>query len=269
MRIVIDFFKKNYEKILLVIVLLGLVAALVLLLIIIPQKQSHLEELRTGLLNPHINALPALDMTLESAALQRVQSPDALDFTTQHKLFNPVLWLMRSDGHLLKIDSDNKIGPGALAITAITPLYLRVVYGEPTADGYLVHVDDEAAARPYDREKNTIVSPSSPSDIFTLKSVTGPPDNPPQLEMEFKDTHEPVTITPDRAFERVDGYTADLNYPPDPNLPPWPARRVGDRLKLEGYDYIIIAINSNSVVVSSRENNKKTTIPFSPTTETH
>lgn len=261
-----EFLKKNYEKILLVTVLLGLVSALVLLLIIIPQKQSRLEELRTGLLNPHINPLTALDMSLENAALQRAQSPERLDFTTKHKLFNPVLWLMRSDGHLLKIDSDNQIGPGALAITAIKPLYLRVVYGEPTADGYLVHVYDEAATRPYDREKNTIVSVGTPGDIFTVKSITGPPNNPPVLNLEFNSTHEPVTITPDQAFERVDGYTADLKYPPDPDLAAWENRRIGDRLRFEGAEYKIIAITANTVVVSSQENNKKTTVAFSPTT---
>ena len=264
-----DFLKKNYEKIVLVVVLLGLVAALVLLVIIIPQKQSHLEELRNGLLNPHVNPLPALDLTIENAALQRAQSPDQLDFTSQHKLFNPVLWLMRSDGHLLKIDSDNKIGPGALIITAIRPLYLRVVYGEPTADGYLVHVNDDAATRPYDREKNTIVSAGSPNDIFIVKNITGPPDNPPRLELEFKDSHEAVTITPDKPFERVSGYIADLNYPPDPNVGPWTDQRIGSRLKLEGSDYNVFAISENTVVVSSRDNNKKTTITFSPTTDSH
>jgi hypothetical protein len=264
-----DFLKKNYEKIILVIVLLGLVAALVLLVIIIPQKQSHLEELRNGLLNPHVNPLPALDMTVENAALQRVQTPADLDFTSQHKLFNPVLWLMRSDGHLLKIDSDNKIGPGALVITAMHPLNLRVVYGEPTADGYLIHVYDEAATRPYDREKNTIISAGSPNDIFIVKNITGPPDNPPRIEMEFKDTHEAITITPDKPFERVNGYMADLSYPPDSSVGPWTEQRVGSRLKLEGSDYIIFAITENTVVVSSRDNNKKTTITFSSTTDSH
>jgi hypothetical protein len=262
-----DFLKKNYEKLLLVIVLLGLVAALVLLLIIIPQKQSHLEELRQGLLNPRINPLPALDMSLENSALQLVQSPEQLDFTTRHKLFNPVLWQMRSDGHLLKIDSDNQIGPGAIQITAIKPLYLRVIYGEPTADGYLIHVNDDAAIRPYDREKNTIVSPNGPSDLLTLKSVTGPPDNPPTLNMEFnKEPHEAVTITPDRAYERVDGYTATMTYPPDPNVQLGEDRRIGDRFRLEGADYKIIAITENTVVVSSQDNNKKTTITFSSST---
>ena len=264
-----DFFKKNYEKILLVVVLLGLIAALVLLVIIIPQKRSHLEELRNGLLNPKVNPLQALDMSVENAALQRAQTPAQLDFTTQHKLFNPVLWLMRSDGHLLKIDSDKKIGPGALSITAIHPLYLRVVYGEPTADGYLIHVYDEAAARPYDREKNTIVSLGSPNDIFTVKSITGPPDNPPRLELEFKDTHEALTITPDKPFERVNGYTADLSYPPDPNVGPWTDQRIGSRLRLEGSEYNVFAISENTVVVSSRDNNKKTTITFSSTTDSH
>jgi hypothetical protein len=261
-----DFLKKNYEKILLVIVLIGLIAALVLLLIIIPQKQHRLDDYRTGLLNPHVNPLPALDMTMEIAALQRAQSPEQLDFTSKHKLFNPVLWLMRSDGHLLKIDSDNQMGPGALKITAIRPLYLRVVYGEPTADGYLIHVYDDGAARPYDREKNTIVSLNGPSDIFTLKRVTGPPDNPPTLVMEFKESKEPVTITPDRAYQRVDGYVADLTYPPDSNVGPWTDQRIGSRLRFDGADYNIIAITDNTVVVSSRENNKKTTVSFSPTT---
>jgi hypothetical protein len=261
-----DFLKKNYEKILLVIVLLGLIAALVLLLLIIPQKQNHLEELRQGLLNPNVKPLPALDMSLENSALQLVQSPGPIDFTTKHKLFNPVLWQMRSDGHLLKIDSDNQIGPGAIKITTIKPLYLRVIYGEPTADGYLIHVNDDAAIRPYDREKNTIVSPSGPSDLLILKSVVGPPDNPPTLNMEFKNTGESVTITPDRAYERVDGYTATLTYPPDPNLQLGEDRRIGDRFRLEGADYIIIAITENTVVVSSRDNNKRTTITFSSST---
>ncbi len=264
-----DFLKKNYEKIVLVVVLLGLVAALVLLVIIIPQKQAHLDELRNGLLNPKVNPLPPIDMAVENIALQRAQTPDNLDFTTQHKLFNPVLWLMRSDGHLLKIDSDNKIGPGALAVTAVHPLYLRVVYGEPTADGFLIHVNDDAATRPYDREKNTIVSTGSPNDIFTVKSITGPPDNPPRLSLEFKDTHEPVTVTPDKPYERVSGYTADLSYTPDPNMAPWTEQRVGSRLKLEGTEYNIIAITENTVVVSSRDNNKKTTITFSPKTDSH
>jgi hypothetical protein len=264
-----DFFKKNYEKILLVIVLLGLVAALVLLVIIIPQKQSHLEELRSNLLNPKVNPLPALDMTAENTVLQRAQTPVELDFTTQHKLFNPVLWLMRSDGHLLKIDSDKKIGPGALVITAMHPLYLRVVYGEPTADGHLIHVYDEAATRPYDREKNTIVTAGSPNEIFTVKGITGPPDNPPRIELEFKDTHEAITITPDKPFERVNGYTADLKYGPDDSVGPWTEQRIGSRLRLEGSDYNIFAISENTVVVSSKDNNKKTTITFSPTNEPH
>ena len=173
---------------------------------------------------------------------------------------------MRSDSHLVKVDSDNQYGPHALVITAMHPLYLRVTYGEPTSDGHLVRVDDENAVRPYDREKNTIVSLGSPNDLFDVKSITGPPDNPPTLVMELKSTHEPVTITPDKPYERIDGYTADLSYPPDPNAGPWVERRVGDRFRVEGSDYIIFAITENTVVVSSRENNQKTTITFSPTT---
>jgi hypothetical protein len=144
---------------------------------------------------------------------------------------------------------------------------LRVIYGEPTADGYLIHVNDDAAIRPYDREKNTIVSTNGPSDILTLTGVTGSEDKPTALNMEFnKGDHEAITITPDRAYERVDGYTATMIYPPDSNVQLGEDRRIGDRFRLEGADYIIIAITENTVVVSSRDNNKRTTIPFSPST---
>jgi hypothetical protein len=261
-----EFLKKNYEKILLAVVFLGLVAAVVLLLLIIPLKQQRLKDYRDRILNPRVKLLDPPDLSVEIAAFQRAQSPDQLDYTAKHKLFNPVLWQMAAGGRLRKIDSDNQYGPGALQILAIKPLYLRVVYDSPTADGYLIQVYHEAAARSSDRQKNTIVSSNGPSDIFNLISVTGPPDNPPQLQMEFKDTHEPVLISPDKSYERVEGYTADLQYPPEPNQPPWLDQRVGDRLRFEGAEYIVIAITQNTVVVSSRENNKKTTINFSPTT---
>ena len=50
-----EFFKTNYEKVLLVIVLLGLVGAVVALLIIIPQEQSRLHDDETQLFNPRVN----------------------------------------------------------------------------------------------------------------------------------------------------------------------------------------------------------------------
>jgi hypothetical protein len=261
-----EFLKKNYEKILLAVVFLGLMAVVVMLLLIVPEKQQRLKDLSENILNPHVKPLDPPDMGVEMAALQRAQSPDQLDFTTKHKLFNPVLWQLAPGGRLRKIDSDNQYGPGALQILAIKPLYLQVVYDSPTADGYLVQVHHQAAMRPSERDKNTIVSLNGPSDIFILNSVSGPPDKP-QLQMEFKDTHEAVTISPDTSFQRVEGYTADLQYPPEPNLPPWNDQRVGDRLRFEGAEYIVFAITENTVVVSSRENNKKTTITFSPTTE--
>ena len=166
---------------------------------------------------------------------------------------------MLPGGRLRKIDSDNQIGPGALRILAINPLYLRVSYGEPDRPTVTLSRSTTRLRRIRlrAREKHHRF-PQRPQRLFIVKSITGPPDNPPRLDLEFKDTHEAITVTPDKPYERVAGHTADLSYPPETNLAPWTGLRVGDHLRFEGGDYIVFAINDNSVVVSSRDNNKKT-----------
>lgn len=252
--------RHHYEKIVLVVVLLGLVGAAIALVIYVPVERQKLEaETTTITKHPH-KKLPELDLGLEDTALHRAQSPEILDFTTRHKLLNPVLWqiLPLPSGRLQKIESDKEIGPGALHIVAINPLYLRVELGEPEADGYVVHVVDEDARIPSQREKNTIVSTGTPGDLFDHVVISG---NPPQVQMEFKTNHEAVTITADKPYTRVDGYTVTLSYPHDPqNLVASDNLRVRDQFTLEGERYIVFAITENSVVVSSRANNKKTPI---------
>ena len=56
--------------------------------------------------------------------LARLQSPYKLDFSTTNKLFNPIQWQKTPDGRLIKICPGNEVGPEAVVITKITPLYL-------------------------------------------------------------------------------------------------------------------------------------------------
>ena len=252
----------HYEKIVLIVVMIGLVGAAVALVIIVPAKRNGLEEYTTRIIRQPADALGALDLGAEKAVLQRAQSPESLDFTTHHKLLNPVLWQILPGGRLQKIESDKDFGPGALKITAIDPLYLRVELGDATADGYIVHVINEAATRPSEHDKNTIISSGTPGDMFDHVSITG---TPPEVQLEFKTNHEAVTLTADKPWQRVAGYTVTLSYPHDPaNLIAAEKLRVNDRFMLEGDTYYVFAISENGAVVSSQANNKKTPLTFNP-----
>lgn len=258
-----DFLKKNYEKVLLGLVLLGLTIAVASLPVIISHTRQKLEDAANSQLNPKIMPLPPLDTKLEDDALQRVQTPYKLDFTTKHNLFNPVLWQKTADGRLVKVVSGNELGAGALEVTAINPLYLKLTYKAPTANGYFVTVEDQAAPPGRRFPHDTILNKESKGD-YTLLDIKGPPEKPTQLLLEMKETGEDFSLLPDHPFKRVDGYSADLKYPPEPG---WIRnnQRVGASLYFGGGQYIIVAITQSNVVVSAKSNDKKTTITLKPT----
>jgi hypothetical protein len=50
----------------------------------------------------------------------------------------------------------------------------------------------------------------------------------------------------------------------DPEGKKWQQQRVGAVLKFADDDYIIVAINQDTVILSARSNQKKTTLTYSP-----
>jgi hypothetical protein len=261
-----EFLKKNYEKILLAIVLLGLTGAVGFLLILIPEKQKELQDSLETKVKSKIEPLAALDLSPEEAAADRAKKPLKLDFTTKHNLFNPVQWRKSvPEGRLIKLETGNEIGPGALQVTAITPLYLKLEYDSPTGASYLVRIIRQTAIR--NQEQNSFVSMDNTSGPLKLDKVNGPPEKPESLELILKETGERIVVGPDKLFSRVDGYSADLKYPPDPSLPPMNGKRTNEGqniLNFGGARYRIQAIHANDVVILDQSNNKKTTIPFIP-----
>lgn len=261
-----DLIKKHYEKVLLGVVLLGLTVAVVMLPFIISAKRTDLEQKRSNSI-PRPKPLPPLDMVVEDSALQRVQSPVKLDFTTKHNLFNPVVWQKMADGHLVKIQTGNEIGVGALEVTDIKPLYLQVTYDSPNANGYFIFVERQAAAEKSKSSKHeAFVVKDEKKDLFTLRDVKGPPDKPTELVLEMNESGDSISISPDKPFKRVEGYQADLKYGLEANKI-WKNQRVGATLNFAGGQYIIVAITENNVVLSAKSNDKKTTITFNPATE--
>ena len=260
-----EFLKKHYEKILLGAVLLGLAIAVAFLPFLISGEKEKLEEARDRIINHPIKPLSPQDLSRARNLLQELESTSKLDLSTSNRLFNPVQWQRAPDGRRIKIESGNEVGPKAVAVTKLAPLYLTLSYDRVDASDtpirYRIGIEDEGALRPSDRYKHqTSVAIGGKNNLFTLKGIKGPPDNPTELDLEITDTGETVPVTKAKPYEHVDGYTVDLKY--DPEKKTWLNRRVGSALSFAGEDYNIVAISSNEVVLSAKSNNKKTTITY-------
>jgi hypothetical protein len=266
-----QFIKKHYEKVLLGLVLVGLVAVAVFMLIIVGNERQLQEERRTKIINRPIKPLAAVELAAAEALLKRAQAPAGLNLSDNaHKLFNPVRWQRSADGRLIK----NPVGTdlARLEITDIKPLYLNIsldsVSVSDSGARYVILVEQQAAARPNQRGKRSYyVSVGEKrefgdrKDTFILRSVQGPPENPTELVLELSDSDKLISISKDKPFQRVDGYSADLRYPPENRT--FNNRRVGDRVFVAGEEYNVVAITANEVVLSARSNQKKWTITYS------
>ena len=261
-----DWLKKHYEKLILAIVLVVAAIAVAAVPVLISQTRAQLEEQRNNIVRRPIRPLPPLDLSPMEAVAQRLETPLHADFGRPHYLFNPVQWQRAADGRLIKLARGTEIGPEAAVVTEIRPLHLILTFdsigpvldGQPS--GYLIGIENEAAARPADRRKRqTFVRLNEKKeDLFTLREVQGPPADPEALILELGDTGERVTLTREKPFRRVEGYIADVRY--DPEKRTFNNLRVGDRMTLAGEEYIVVAITQNEVVVSHRLTGKKYTI---------
>jgi hypothetical protein len=255
--------QQHYEKVLLGAALAALVLAGLLLA---QQKQKEEEELdryiktttgRKAWLYTNV------DWTPYTQALQDATNLVRIDFTKPrlHNLFGPVKWQRRPDGSLLKIELGNEVGAEALKITKVAPLYLMINVDKASgAAGFFMSVTREAATNALLRKKfQSYVTPNGKDRLntFVLKEIKGTAEDP-ELVLELTDSGEKISVGKDRPFQRVDGYMADLTYPPENRT--YTGKRVNDAVTLGGQDYILVAISQNEVVLSARSNNKRTTL---------
>ncbi len=243
--------------------LLGLLGALIFLPFMINSDRQKQAEISQTIITHPVKPLTPLDLTEQSNAVERLQTPYSLDLETTNRLFNPVEWQRAVNGTLIK--AATSVGPQAAVVTDITPLYFiltldRVETNEFGAR-YVVGVERQAASAVWQRAKRQhYASVGEKNDTFTIVSVTGPSGNPTALMLRLTDSGEMVTLSKAKPFQRVDGYTANLKYPPEGKS--WQDQRVGDDLKFAGDDYIIVAISRDEVVLSAASNQKKTTLHY-------
>ena len=268
-----DFIKKNYEKVLLGVVLLGLVVGAMFLLLLIPRERQILVDKSDEIIKKPAKPLPELEVARPLALIQRGGASGCLDLTTTNKVFNPVQWQRKPDGSVIKVALGNEIGPEAVVVTKITPLNLTITFDSVENIGgtlyYVIVAQNEAAPKPADRgRKRFSAVPNVKKELFVIREVRGPADNPAELVLELTDGGERITLSKDNPFRRVAGHMADFRYPPENKT--WPNQRVGAGLPntpsilIAGEAYNVVAITKNEVVLSARSNNKKTPRPYTP-----
>ena len=265
-----EFVKSHYEKILLSVVLLVLAGAAAYLPLKISANQEMLKSADKFDPTAGKGHLPKpVDLSTNQIIFERVEKLTNLDLSRPHNLLNPVTWKRAPDGRLIKIDSSEKEGPGALVITKIHPLNLTITFNGVAGTGdpprYQFTVKNEADPNRSKRGNiPKLVALNAKSDLFTLKEVRGPADNPTELVLELEDTKELVTVTKGKPFVRINGYSADLTYPLEANKV-FLDRRVKDIIEFGDKKYKIVAIRENEVTVEAIQTTARTTIRFNAT----
>jgi hypothetical protein len=251
-----EFLKNHYEKVLLAVVLLGLAVVVGLLPMKIPEAPA------SETAAPQNPPTP-LNLVTNQAALNMLSNLPPLVLSGTNNLFNPVTWRRTQDGSMIKLISDNLIGPGAVIYQKAIPLYFILSYDGVNGSNYIIGVAQEAHKNPNLRSKKLLyVTPNETTEFFKLIQVNGAPDAPSDLSLQLVDTKEVVSISKEKPYKRVTGYLADLKYAPkgvSENLT-WSAKRAGDKLIFDGDTNNIVDISSNVVVLSASSTGKRTTL---------
>jgi hypothetical protein len=259
-----EFLKKHYEKIILSVVLLALVGVLLAMWVVIMADKQKMMDMQMQLVKGKPVLLPPLDMSRQDDVLARLKEPPAWDFSETNKLFNPVQW-QKDGGKLKKIENSRTVGPYAVTIARIIPLYfvlrLDSVDTNTITPHYKISVEHQAAAAPAMRRPvpHYVAIGESVKNLFRLDKIQGPPEDPTELILVMPDGSTNV-VKKAEPFRSVEGYAADLRYDPE-NLKK-DNQRVGDHLIFANEDHNIVAIDQNEVVLLAQSNQKKYVLPY-------
>jgi hypothetical protein len=260
-----EFFKKNYEKVLLGLVLLGLAVAVAFLPFKIASERESLQELRNRYRQFPVQPLAALDLKPREALIERASTPIQVDFSEPHKLFNPMPWQMDKDNRLLP---NTKVGPSVAVVTNISPLFFivsldRVATAPDVAPTYVFLAENQTTV-PASRSKRQYYCKvgEDTKQLVSLIQTQGPPEAPSSLTIRLSDTGETAVVTKENPFKRVEGYKAALAYLPEKRV--WNDLRLSNSVSFNFDRYEIVRIATNEVVLVAASNQKKWTIKYNP-----
>ena len=209
--------------------------------------------------------MPPMEMRGYHGTLARLEKAETLNLSNPHNLFNPVQWRVTRQGTTLKVELGNEIGAGAIVLSETRPLYLKIEYRGTTGPAqntrYRFAVTREAAETKKKRLRMTTtaqLNDKDTRDMFTMIKIVGAPADPTAFELQLADNAGNVTVEKGKLFQRIDGYTATLKYPPDNKT--YANKRVRDKLFFADDGHNIVAIGKREVVLSTASTSKRTTI---------
>jgi hypothetical protein len=260
-----EFLKKHYEKIILSVVLLGLAVVAAYLPIKVNQEKEREAARKEQLIGAPAKPFPPVDLSTNQQVLAKVKTPIKFDISGRHNLFNPVPWVKKPNGELIKVKTGDEIGIGAIEVVGITPLNLIISFDGVAGDITTQPKDPKDIKYQITVIRETMGSGGKSVRAFTLgqannlgtlKDIKGPPEAPTEAEFLPLGENKPITITRDKPFMRVIGYAADIVYPPT-NLNRKGMRR-GDQIFAGNDLYTIVNIEKDTVVFQAKSNQKQT-----------
>lgn len=258
-----EFLKKHYEKLILSVVLLGLAVVAALLPLKVSQVRDDLEQATRTYQTRKVKPLPELDLSTNVTVLARVRNPGKLTFAKPgHNIFNPIQWKKKPDG--TPVPSE-QFGLSSLVVSNIVPLNLRIEYRGSRSTGdnqrFDFLVTREAATNSSLRGPLPLtVALGGKNDVFTVKDVKGPLENPTGVVLDLVESRKTVTVNKDQPYVEIAGYAADLRY--EAETKSFLRQRAGQKLTFGGSTYNIIAINPSDVTLEDSKTKKRTTIPL-------
>ena len=261
-----QFLKKHYEKIVLGVVLLGVAATSLMLTMRAGDERQKLAEQLQQKVGGKQKPLKPVDLDGSTASLERLSKPSVVSLSGEHKTFNPGTWIRKADGSIAPVGDKGGRGVEGLALVATPPLNLSVTYasvagtGEPYRYQFIVVRDHEKLSAK--RRPTTIsLTEGTKNDLFVLREVHGPKDNPTEVVIEVLSGNERVTLSKDKTFTKGMAFAADIRYEAENKN--FVGKRADESLMLSGVTYKIVAIQKDELVVSA-PNQVRTTIKLSP-----
>lgn len=257
--------KAHYEKIVLGVVLLGVAAMALFLTQAASSERGRLDEQLNKRVTGKQGEAKPVDLAAGIASLERLSAPASVQLSAEHKTFNANTWVYKADGTITPAGDRPGSGTRGLNLVGTQPLNLSISFAavagtaEPYRYQFSITRDYERKA---DKRRPTVVSltEGTKNDLFILREVHGPKDNPTEVVIELIEGGDRATLTKEKVFTKGMAFAADLTYPIENRN--WARKRVDETIVLSGATYKIVAIAKDEIVVSA-PNRVRTTIKLS------